>query len=616
MKRDVYIILIAVLGIFILSVIAFLMVDFGPEMGNQNILIFGRGGDSVTLDPSHATDGETFYATTQVYDTLVQFKYGTTELEPGLAEKWEISPDGLEYTFHLRKGILFHKTSYFPKKVEFTADDVIFSLGRQLKWVWQGELPLDFEKNLLKSFQQKKLDSSLLDIFRKANLADKEFKEGKKNKNSWILTTEKRKILFEKENKKISWYIENPEPYHKVGGSFKYWLNMNMDSIVKRILKKGKYQVSIVLKRPEAPFLSNLAMNFASILCYKYSRYLLEKKEAEKISRYPIGTGPFIFRKWIKDDRIIFDRNPSYFGGAPKIKRLILKVIPQNSARAAALKAKQIHIMDFPNPQEIKDLKKLPYIKIIQQEGLNVGYLAMNTRKKPFDNVKVRRAIYQAINRKAIVKAVYEGFGKVAVNPLPPTIWAYNPNIKDYEYNPEKAKELLAQAGYPNGFETDLWAMPVPRPYMPSGRKIAEAIQADLAKIGVKVKIVSYDWGIYLEKVEKGEHSMALLGWTGDNGDPDNFLYVLLSSQSTKVPASNIAFYSNPEFDRLLEKAKRITLRDRRRELYWKAQEIFHRDVPWVPIAHSIVVEPMLKNVQGFKLDPVGSRRFYKVYFR
>jgi len=508
-----------------------------PKYGGT--LVFGRGGDSVTLDPSHATDGESFYGSTQVYDNLVQFKHGTTEIEPALAEKWEVSKDGLEYTFYLRKGVKFHKTTFFKRDVEFTADDVIFSLGRQM---------------------------------------------------------------------------DPNHPYYKVGGAFEYWQAMDMDNIVKDIVKVDNYTVKFILKKPEAPFIANLAMDFASILCKTYADDLLKANRAEDLGKYPVGTGPFIFLKWIKDDRIIYKANKDYWGGRPFLDKLILKVIPNNSVRAAELKTGSIHIMDFPNPEEVADLEKDPNIKLVKQEGLNIGYLAMNTQKKPFDNVLVRKAINMAINKQAIVDAVYAGFGKAAKNPIPPTMWSYNDEIEPYEYNPEKAKKLLAQAGYPNGFETDIWAMPVPRPYNPNGKKVAEAIQADLAKIGIKAAIVSYDWGTYLEKTKHGEHMMAQLGWTGDNGDPDNFLYVLLSSTAAQIPAQNIAFYKSEKFDKLVEEAKITNDVKKRTELYKKAQVVFHEEVPWVPMAHSIVVEPMRKEVMGFTLDPVGKRRFDKVW--
>lgn len=510
----------------------------------KTTLVFGRGGDSQTMDPSKATDGETFYATKQIYNTLVQFKYGTTEIEPGLAERWEITPDGLEYTFYLRKNVKFHQTRYFSEESFFTAKDVLFSLKRQ---------------------------------------------------------------------------YDPTHPYHKVGDSkesFEYWLAMEMSAIVKDIVKINDHTVKFILHQPEAPFIANLAMDFAGILSKSYADKLLSQGTPEKLSQEPIGTGPFIFSQWLKDDRIIFDANSDYWGGVPHIQKLILKVIPNNSTRAAELKTGQIHIMDFPNPEEIEELSKHPKLKIIRQEGLNVGYLAMNTEMKPFDNVLVRKAVYLAINKKAIVDAIYAGLGSPAKNPIPPTIWSYHHEIEDYPYDPELAKKTLAEAGYPNGFETDFWAMPIPRPYMPNGRKVFEAIQADLSKIGIQLQFNSPDWGTYLEETKYGKHSMALLGWTGDNGDPDNFLNVLLSTKAAEKPAQNIAFFRNEAFDELIRKAKITTNVQERTQLYRKAQEIFHQEIPWVPIAHSVVVAPMREDVEGFQLEPTGSRRFDKVYFR
>ena len=174
-------------------------------------------------------------------------------------------------------------------------------------------------------------------------------------------------------------------------------------------------------------------------------------------------------------------------------------------------------------------MKADPDIKVIQQEGLNVGYLAFNCDREPFGDKRVRQALNYAVNKDEIIAGVYGTAGTPAKNPLPPTMWSYNDSISDYEYNPAKAKELLAAAGYADGFSTTLWAMPVARPYNPNGRKVAEIMQAQFAEVGVDAEIVSYDWGTYLEKTDHGEHDMALLGWTGDNGDPDNFLWVLLS---------------------------------------------------------------------------------------
>jgi len=409
--------------------------------------------------------------------------------------------------------------------------------------------------------------------------------------------------------------FDTTHPYNKVGGAFQYWSAMDMSNIVKDVIAVDKYTVKITLLKKEAPFIANLAMEFAMILSSDYADQLAQEGKQEDIGKAPVGTGPFVFIKWRKDDRIIYNANKNYWNGRPYIDKLIFKVITNNSVRAAELKAGSIHIMDFPNPAEVADLESSPKIKLVKHEGLNVGWLAFNNERKPFDNVLVRRAIRHAINTEGIVKSVYEGLGKVAVNPIPPTMWSYNRDLKGYAYNPEKAKALLKEAGFENGFETNIWAMPVARPYNPNGRKVAEAMQADLAKVGIKAKIISYDWGTYLKKSSMGEHDMVLIGWTGDNGDPDNFLNVLLSAHAAETkPAQNRAFWKNDEFTALVDEAKVTTDVAKRTELYRKAQLVFEKEAPVHPIAHSIVVEPMLKKVNGFKLDPVGKRRFKEVW--
>jgi dipeptide transport system substrate-binding protein len=240
-----------------------------------------------------------------------------------------------------------------------------------------------------------------------------------------------------------------------------------------------------------------------------------------------------------------------------------------------------------------------------------VGYLSLNVTHKPFDNPDVRRAINMAINKKAIVQAVYQGAGAVAVNPMPPTMWGYNKMVKDYEYSPEKAKALLAKAGFPTGFETRLWALPVQRPYNPNGSQMAELVQADLAKIGIRTQIVKYEWAEYLKRAKAAESDIGMFGWNGDNGDPDNFLATLLSCAA--VGGSNYSQWCNKEFDELVNKAKQTTDQSERSKLYEKAQEVAKREAPWVPIAHSVVYQPMRKNVQGLKMSPFASMQFYGV---
>lgn len=226
--------------------------------------------------------------------------------------------------------------------------------------------------------------------------------------------------------------------------------------------------------------------------------------------------------------------------------------------------------------------------------------------------MKVRQALNYAINKDAIIESVYQGSGEKAKNPLPPTMWSYNDNVKDYEYNPEKAKALLNEAGFVNGFDTEVWAMPVSRPYNPNARRVAELVQEDWKKVGVNAKIVSYEWGEYLKRMRNGEEPTGMMGWNGDNGDPDNFLNTLLSCAAVKQ-GSNYAKFCNKDFDKLVTEAVQTTDKTKRTEFYKQAQLLFKEQAPWVTIAHSTTYFPIRKEVTGYVVSPFSVHNFYGV---
>ncbi|MGQ3075369.1 MAG: ABC transporter substrate-binding protein, partial [Ferrovibrionaceae bacterium] len=365
-------------------------------------------------------------------------------------------------------------------------------------------------------------------------------------------------------------------PYHKVsGGSYDYFGDMDMPKLLKSITKVDDYTVKFELNDAEAPFIANMAMDFAQILSGEYGDALLKKGTPEKIDQEPVGTGPFTFVQYQKDALIRYRANDQYWGGRPPLDQLVFSITKDPAVRYAKVKAGECHVMPYPNPADLPKMREDKDINLLSQEGLNIGYLAYNVTKKPFDDKRVRKALNMAIDKKAIVDAVYQGAGVAAINPIPPTLWSYNKSVKDDPYNVEEAKKLLAEAGYPNGFETDLWAMPVQRPYNPNAQRIAEMMQADLAKVGVKAKIVSYEWGEYRKRAQAGEHQMAQLGWTGDNGDPDNFMYVLLGCAAARPGGSNIAKWCYKPFDDLLVAAKRTADVAERTKLYEQAQVVF-----------------------------------------
>jgi len=413
----------------------------------------------------------------------------------------------------------------------------------------------------------------------------------------------------------VLWSFERqwkPEhPFHKVsGGAYDYFNDMSMPDLLQSIEKVDDYTVRITLKQPEAPFIANLAMPFAAIMSAEYADALLKKGTPEKIDQEPIGTGPFQFVGYQKDAVIRYKAFSEYFGGKQPLDNLVFAITPDAAVRYAKLKAGECHVMAYPNPADLPALKKDAAVNLMQQEGLNVGYIGLNVEKKPFNDVRVRRAFNMAIDKKAIVDAVYQGAGIPAKNPIPPTMWSYNEQIQDYPYDPEGAKKLLAEAGHPNGFDTDLWAMPVQRPYMPNARRAAEMIQADLAKVGVRARIVSFEWGEYRKRLQAGEHQAGIMGWTGDNGDPDNFMYVLAGCDAARPGGNNISHWCNRDFDNLLIKAKRTAKIEERTRYYQDAQVIFHDEAPWVPLAHSMVYMPVRKEVVGYKMDPFGLHPF------
>lgn len=499
-------------------------------------LIYCSEGSPEGFDPAPYTAGTTFDAASRpIYNRLYQFKKGSSETEPGLAESYEVSDDGLEYTFKLRPGVKFHTTEWFTPTRELNADDVIFSFERQ----WKQDHP---------------------------------------------------------------WYA------YTAGISWEYFNSMSMGDLLKEIVKVDDMTVKFVLNRPEAPFIANLAMDFASIVSKEYADQLEAAGTKELFNTQPVGTGPFQFVNYQQDAVIRYASFDDYWAGKQPIDDLVFAITIDGAVRAQKLQAGECHVMPYPNPADLPMLQADPNLVVMEQEGLNVGYLAYNTQQAPFDNAQVRKALNMAINKPAIIEAVFQGAGAVAKNPIPPTMWSYNDAIEDDKYDPEAAKQMLADAGA-SGLSMKVWAMPVARPYNPDARRMAEMIQADFAAVGVNAEIVSMEWGEYLAQSSAVDRDGAvLLGWTGDNGDPDNFLAVLLGCDA--VGSANRAQWCNDEFNDLIQKAKVTSDQAERTKLYEEAQVVFKREAPWATIAHSVVFMPMRKEVQNYVMDPKGTHAF------
>nr|WP_018885077.1 ABC transporter substrate-binding protein [Paenibacillus massiliensis] len=518
--------------------------EAAPEPGNepapeqdatvQDTLIFGRGGDSVALDPGIVTDGESLKIAQQVYDTLLSYEPGSTKVQPSLAESWEVAEDGLAYTFKLRQGVKFHDGT------DFNAEAVVFNFER---------------------------------------------------------------------------WSDPASEYKFEGDSFDYYDSMfgSEDSrVIKEVKAVDEHTVQFTLNQPQAPFLQNIAMSSFGI-----ASPTAVKEKTTNFKSEPVGTGPFVFKEWKRNDSITLEKNPDYWQeGLPKLNKVIVRSIPDNTARFNALQNGEIDIMEDLNADDLTVLESNANLQKIERPSFNVGYVGFNTKKKPFDDKKVRQALNHAVNKQAIVDAFFGGSAQVAKNPLPPTLWGYNDEIQDYAYDPEKAKALLAEAGYPDGVAEELifYAMPVSRPYMPDGRKVAEAIQADLEKIGVKVSIQSPEWATYLDDLKAGEKDdLYMLGWTGDNGDPDNFIYTLLDKDT--IPGNNRSFYVNEELHTILVEAQKEVDQDKRAELYKQSQVIIKEDAPWIPLVHTTPLMAASSNLKGYTPSPTGSEPYASIYF-
>ncbi len=406
--------------------------------------------------------------------------------------------------------------------------------------------------------------------------------------------------------------LDKENPYHMIsGGTYEYFNGMSMPDLLKDIVAVDDYTVKFMLNRPEAPMIANLAMDFASIMSAEYADQMLKAGTPDMVDQAPVGTGPFQLVAYQKDAVIRFKAHPDYWAGKAKIDDLVFAITPDASVRYEKLKAGECHVMPYPNPADIESMKGNSDLVVMEQEGLNVGYLAYNTQIAPFDKAEVRKALNMAIDKQAIIDAVFQGAGKIAKNPIPPTIWSYNEATVDDPYDPEAAKKMLADAGVTD-LKMEIWAMPVQRPYNPNARRMAELMQADMAKIGVEVEIVSFEWGEYLKRSKELDRKGAiLLGWTGDNGDPDNFLAVLLGCDA--VGGSNRAQWCHQPFEDLIQKAKVVSDPAERTKLYEQAQIVFKEQAPWATIAHSVVFKPIRKEVKDFKIDPFGGHIFYGV---
>ncbi|MBV8162643.1 MAG: ABC transporter substrate-binding protein [Candidatus Eremiobacteraeota bacterium] len=364
-------------------------------------------------------------------------------------------------------------------------------------------------------------------------------------------------------------------------------------------------EVELDLSQTVAPILANLAMP-----AFGMSSPTAMKKAGEEYFRQPIGTGPYMVTEWVKDDHITLSAYPGYWGPKPKIATIILRDIPDPSTSMLALQKGDIDGWEYPRPDDISTLSNDDNLTVYHQPPNNLLYLAINVQKPPLTNVLVRRAINEAIDANAIVRNFYDPSAKVATDFLPLAVWPH-PSRTSYPYDPADARRLLAQAGFPHGFSTTLWYMTTPRPYVAEPQRVAEAIQADLRAVGINATLQGFEWGPFLDKIESGQHDLALAGWSGDNGDPDNFLYALLDKDSAVPPgAQNVTFWKDEHFHQLMIAAQSTTDRSERAKYYLEALQLVHDQAPTVPLVHTGPPIVFKRSVLGYIPNPDNSEPF------
>jgi peptide/nickel transport system substrate-binding protein len=480
----------------------------------RDVVVVGMEAEPPGLDPGQALGLHTLRVTHQIFETLVTTPDDSTDVVPGLAESWQVSPDGLAWTFKLRRGVRFHDgTPLDAAAVKFTFDRII-------------------------------------------------------------------------------------DPAHPHNKSGKWTFAVGYLSSVKSVEAVDPQTVRLHLKYPNSALLANLAIPNCAIV----SPTAFSKAPAE-FGFQPVGSGRYRFDSWTRGSRVVLQRNEDYWGTKGKPRTLVYRGIAEANARVTELLTGGVDLILPIPPDFVGRLESTPQVTVHKKLGLTIWYVGMNVEKKPFTDRRVRQALNYAVNKDAIVRDILKGTGLAATGPLLPGTWAHEPNVRKYPYDPVMAKRLLAEAGYPNGFEVELW-VPESGSGMQAPVEMSTVIQANLAAVGVKASLKTMEWGSYLGKLRSDAPVMFALSWFLKSEDPDLSLHPNFFSKSSPLP--NRANFASPEVDQLLLDARQAPDRAKRADLYRRIQRIVVEDAPWIFVDHEVQVVAIRAGLKGFKLHPSG----------
>lgn len=499
-------------------------------------------GAPETFNPELTSNGTTAYVLGQIYDGLVSVERGGSQIEPALAESWEISDDGKTYTFHLRRDVAWQSNDSFTPTRPMNADDVIFTFDRMMN---------------------------------------------------------------------------TDHPYHQVSGGTYVTFNAKLADNIDSVEKIDDHTVAFKLKEPLAAFLGTMAHGSIVITSAEYADAMMEAGTPEQFDLEPIGTGPFELQAYQTDAVVRLLPFADTWGAAlgddertPMVDAVVMAISADATVRLQRAEAGECLISLYPNLADRAQIEEAENIDAVQTPVASTGMLHFNFRDDRLNKREVRQALAQAIDMDNLVDVVYSGMGHVTGAVVPPAMWGSATDVGPWPYDPEDAKKLLADAGYPDGFEVDLWAVPVSRPYMPNGRRAAEMIQADWAEIGVKANIMTYEWAEYIQRARNGEAEVGMFGGIYDFPDPSQIPNNYLTCNGEGTPASsNIGAWCDDDFNAVMKKAGAISDQDERIALYHEAQQIVHDEVPVVVLGGADTITAVNKKVHGYVPAIFGSSR-------
>lgn len=481
---------------------------------DPNVFNFVTNQDIPHLDPHGSAANTSFRVTYMLYDRLVTYDGTSTEPKPQLAKDWDVSDDGLTYTFYLREDAKFHDGT------PVTAEAVKYSFIRAIE-----------------------VGKSAAGIFKKVT-----------DKNSFEVVDD--------------------------------------------------HTIKITLKKPFGPFVKTLGTVYANILNPNLADQAGDDLGQSYLADKDMGSGPFILKSWDRGQKLVLMANKDYWGDTPKLDQVNIIFIPEPSTARLMLEKGEIDMIDntMISPEVLQQMDGKSGVVVKKSAGYQIDYMPMNIESGALGDKRVRQAVAHSINYDALLQSVYLGKADRIGGAVPKGMFGYNPDAKLYEYDLEKAKQLLADAGYAEGLELEI-AISENNEVR---KNTALLLQSDLAKIGVDLKIKTFAWPTFLDLVTSGKHNFGLVSWTPDYPDPDYNLWYFAHS-SGKGPGFNLAFYENSRVDELLEESRSSVDQDLREKNYKEIQAIMAEEAPYLFIAQPYVQAPIRDWVNGYEINPMNT---------